>query len=68
MTVLPATERSLSVSITDVAVNESSPVVGSSKKMRLGSVMSSTPIEHLFLSPPETPLTKDPPILVKAHF
>jgi hypothetical protein len=50
--------------MTDVAVNESKPVVGSSKNTRLGSVISSTPIEVLFLSPPDTPLTKGPPILV----
>jgi hypothetical protein len=64
MTVLPLIARSFKVSITEVAVNESSPVVGSSKKIRLGSVISSTPIEVLFLSPPDTPLTKGPPILV----
>lgn len=64
MTVLPLIANSLKVSITDVAVNESRPVVGSSKKIKLGSVISSTPIDVLFLSPPETPLTKGPPILV----
>lgn len=64
MTVLPLKAKSLRISITDVAVNESRPVVGSSKKIRLGSVISSTPIEVLFLSPPETPLTRGPPILV----
>jgi len=64
MTVLPVCARSLRVSMTDVAVNESKPVVGSSKKMRLGSVISSTPIEVLFLSPPDTPFTRGPPILV----
>jgi hypothetical protein len=64
ITVLPAWARSLRVSMTDVAVKESKPVVGSSKKMRLGSVISSTPILVLFLSPPETPLIRGPPILV----
>lgn len=62
--VLPLIANSFNVSITKVAVNESRPVVGSSKKIRVGSVMSSTPIEVLFLSPPETPLTKGPPIFV----
>lgn len=62
--VLPLCANSLRVSTTEVAVNESSPVVGSSRKMRLGSVISSTPIEVLFLSPPETPLISGPPILV----
>lgn len=56
--------KSPRVSMTEVAVNESRPVVGSSRKIRLGSVISSTPIEVRFLSPPETPLTSGPPILV----
>ena len=56
------------VSTTDMAVNESRPVVGSSKKIRLGSVISSTPIDVLFLSPPDTPFIRAPPILVLAHF
>jgi hypothetical protein len=30
--------------------------------MRFGSVMSSTPIDVLFLSPPDTPLMRGPPI------
>ena len=59
--------KSPKVSITDVAVNESKPVVGSSKKIRLGSVISSTPIEVRLRSPPETPLTRGPPILVFWH-
>ena len=62
--VLPLLARSLRISITEVAVKESRPVVGSSKKIRLGSVINSTPIEVLFLSPPETPLIRGPPILV----
>ena len=64
MIVLPVKAKSLRISITDVAVNESRPVVGSSKKIKLGSVINSTPMEVLFLSPPETPLTNGPPILV----
>lgn len=52
------------VSITEVAVNESRPVVGSSRKIKLGSVISSTPIEVRFRSPPDTPFTRGPPILV----
>jgi len=50
--------------MTDVAVKESRPVVGSSKKINCGSVISSTPIDVLFLSPPETPLISGPPIFV----
>lgn len=64
MMVLPVLASSLKISITEVAVNESKPVVGSSKKTRFGSVISSTPMDVLFLSPPDTPLTKGPPILV----
>ena len=64
MIVLPLYERSLRSYITAVAVNESSPVVGSSKNIRFGSVTSSIPIEVRFLSPPETPLNRVPPIFV----
>jgi len=35
------------------ALKLSSPEVGSSKRIKLGSVISSTPIAVLFLSPPE---------------
>jgi len=59
---------SLSTSTTEVAVNESRPVVGSSKNIKFGSVINSTPIEVLFHSPPETPFTNGPPILVSAAF
>jgi hypothetical protein len=37
-------------------VAESSPVVGSSRNIKLGLDNSSTPIETLFLSPPLIPL------------
>jgi len=43
-------------------------VVGSSKKIKLGSVINSTPIDVRFLSPPDTPFTKGPPIFVSAAF
>ena len=56
--------KSLSVLITMKAVNESSPEVGSSKKITEGSVISSQPIFTRFLSPPETPLMNYPPIKV----
>ena len=68
MIVLPLSAKFFSISTTISAVNESSPVVGSSKKIRLGFVISSTPIEVLFLSPPDTPLTRGPPIFVSAAF
>jgi hypothetical protein len=58
MIVLPEAANLLRSFITYVAVWESRPVVGSSKKMRLGFVISSTPIDVLFLSPPEIPLIK----------
>jgi len=67
MIVRPLLARSFRVSMTDVAVKESRPVVGSSRKIRFGSVISSTPIDVRFLSPPETPLINGPPIFVFAH-
>lgn len=62
--VLPLLARSVKVSMTEAAVKESRPVVGSSRKIKLGSVINSTPIDVRFLSPPETPLNKGPPIQV----
>ena len=44
-----------------VAVNASSPVVGSSRNKMLGSRISSIPISVLFLSPPLTPLMNSVP-------
>jgi hypothetical protein len=44
------------------AVKESSPEVGSSRRITLGSETSSNPMETLFFSPPESPLTNSPPI------
>lgn len=44
--------------------NYHKPVVGSSRKINDGLVNNSTPIEVLFLSPPETPLIKVLPIIV----
>ena len=68
MTVRPSSmARFRKISITEVAVKESSPVVGSSRKIKLGSVINSTPIEVRLRSPPETPLTRGPPILVFWH-
>jgi hypothetical protein len=49
------------------AVVESSPVVGSSKKIIPGFVISSTPIDVRFLYPPEIPFMKAFPILVSAQ-
>jgi hypothetical protein len=63
MIVFPQLASSLNVSITEVAVNESNPVVGSSKNISYGSVISSTPIDVLFLSPPDIPFNNGPPIL-----
>jgi len=37
------------------AVEESKPLVGSSRSSRLGLIIISYPIDVLFLSPPETP-------------
>lgn len=66
--VLPDTASLLSSSITYKAVEESKPVVGSSRNTKLGFVSNSTPIEARFRSPPETPLIILFPILVFEHF
>lgn len=50
------------------AVKESRPDVGSSSRMQYGSLTNSTPIEVLFLSPPEIPLIIALPMSVSAHF
>ena len=67
ITVLPYWASFFNSKITCKAVVESNPVVGSSKKIIPGFVTSSTPIDVLFLSPPEIPLMKVFPILVLAH-
>lgn len=67
MIVLPFLAKSLRSSMTCRAVVESSPVVGSSKKMALGLVISYIPMEVLFLYPPETPFMKVFPILTSAQ-
>lgn len=46
------------------AVEESRPVVGSSKNNIDGLVSNSTPIDVLLRSPPETPLISSLPTLV----
>jgi hypothetical protein len=46
------------------AVDESRPLVGSSSSKREGSVISSYPIDTLFLSPPEMPRINHPPTRV----
>mmetsp|Transcript_13941 Transcript_13941/g.43555 ORF Transcript_13941/g.43555 Transcript_13941/m.43555 type:complete len:245 (+) Transcript_13941:1237-1971(+) len=61
------TAMSLSISIVECAPYESSPDVGSSRKMIEGSVTSSTPIAVRFFSPPESPLTYSLPTNVSAH-
>ena len=68
ITVLPDNARFCKTSTTCWAVNESSPVVGSSKNIKLGSVISSTPIDVRLRSPPDTPFTSGPPIFVSAAF
>lgn len=50
------------------AVLLSRPVVGSSKNNMEGFVSNSTPIEVLFLSPPDKPLMRAFPTLVFWHF
>ncbi len=53
MMVLPFLERSFSNFIIYKALKLSKPDVGSSNRIRLGLVISSTPIAVLFLSPPD---------------
>jgi hypothetical protein len=64
MTVFPFLAYSFSKVTILSAVKESSPEVGSSSSTSCGSVISSTPIAVLFLSPPESPLIIDDPIFV----
>lgn len=65
MTVFPLfLAKSRRILITMYAVKESSPLEGSSKNNTAGSVINSYPIFTLFLSPPDTPFKKWPPILV----
>lgn len=66
MIVLPDLASFLNNFTMDNALKLSSPDVGSSNKIREGSVTSSTPIDTLFLSPPERVLWKAPPIGVLA--
>jgi hypothetical protein len=49
-------------------VNESSPLVGSSKNIKEGSVIISKPIDTLLRSPPDNPLKKIEPIIVFCEF
>lgn len=49
------------------AVVESNPEVGSSRNRREGLIIISLPMQTRFLSPPEIPLTKEPPIIVSWH-
>jgi hypothetical protein len=51
-----------------LAINESKPDVGSSSKIILGLVISSTPIAVRLRSPPDMVFFKNPPIYVSAHF
>jgi hypothetical protein len=58
----------LSNSLTiESALKLSSPDVGSSKRMREGFVINSTPIEVRFLSPPEMVFCITEPIIVSAE-
>lgn len=66
MTVLPFLANFFKILTILSALKLSSPDVGSSNRIRDGSVMSSTPIATLFLSPPESVLWKTPPIGISA--
>jgi len=67
ITLTPLRLKIFKSSTTCRAVELSSPVVGSSKKSIEGLVRSSTPMDVLFLSPPETPLIKELPTFVFLH-
>lgn len=68
MTILFSSAISRRVLTTFSALRESNPVVGSSKINIFGSVTISEAMAVLFLSPPDTPLTRPSPMLVFAHF
>ena len=68
MTVLPVLDNFLRSCIRERDVSESSPLVGSSRKIKDGLVISSTPMDVLFRSPPEIPLIIVLPIRVSAQF
>ncbi len=54
--------------MTECAVFESRPVVGSSKKRQLGDVIISMAIDVRFLSPPEIPRLNAVPTCVREKF
>jgi len=64
--VLPAVAYSCMSYITTSAVNESSPEVGSSKKIMEGSVIVSSAIQTRLICPPDRPLDKTEPIKLSA--
>ncbi|CAG9325714.1 unnamed protein product [Blepharisma stoltei] len=68
ITVLPFLACSINKSITTSAVKLSRPEVGSSSKRTIGSVISSIPMQTLFLSPPERPFLVMLPMILSAHF
>ena len=67
MTVLPFLANESSNFTIWKALKLSSPEVGSSNKMSEGSVISSTPIAVLFLSPPESVFLLTDPTGVSAE-
>jgi hypothetical protein len=64
---MPLLASCLSIFAIYKAVCESKPEVGSSKISKLGLVISSYPIEVLFLSPPDKPFLMTLPIGVFLH-
>jgi len=67
MTLTPLRLSTFKSSTTCRAVELSNPVVGSSKNSMDGLVSNSTPIDVLFLSPPEIPRISEFPTLVFLH-
>ena len=66
--VIPLYDKLYNYFIISNAVEESNPVVGSSKNNKFGFDTNSFPIETHFFSPPETPLTNASPTTVSEHF
>mmetsp|Transcript_9736 Transcript_9736/g.26442 ORF Transcript_9736/g.26442 Transcript_9736/m.26442 type:complete len:226 (+) Transcript_9736:1293-1970(+) len=67
ITVIPPDASSATAPITSFAVNESSPVVGSSRNSTRGLEMSAIPIFTRFAWPPEIPLAICDPIRTVRH-
>lgn len=64
----PSRAKDRSVRMSDIAVVESRPDVGSSRMITEGLISSSWPTETRLRSPPDTPRRVGPPTSVFLHF